>query len=107
MIPFPQHLEPTFVLIQAKGQDYGWLLGHLSVCLAHFIFTSALHFYLGLIQPLTFSLLTCECGHGLDASNMHLTHCPFRGQPITTHDAIQDVMYALVQKSGHALWREQ
>jgi hypothetical protein len=27
--------------------------------------TLALHFCLGLIQPSTFSLSTCECGHGL------------------------------------------
>jgi hypothetical protein len=31
MILFFQHLEPTFVLVQARGQGYGWLLGHLFV----------------------------------------------------------------------------
>jgi hypothetical protein len=107
MIPFPQHQELTFVLVWAKGQGYGWLLGHLSVCFAsHILFTLALHFRLDLIQPLTSSLLTCECGHGLDASSTHLTRCPFGGQWITTHDAIRDVMYALVWKSGHFVWRK-
>jgi hypothetical protein len=46
-------------------------------CIAHSTFTLALHFHLGLIQTLAFSLLTCECGHRLDASNMHLVHYPF------------------------------
>jgi hypothetical protein len=34
MTPFLQHLEPTFILVQARGQGYGWLLGHLFVLLA-------------------------------------------------------------------------
>jgi hypothetical protein len=38
---------------------------------------------------------------------MHLVHCPFGNQQIATHDAIQNVMYALVQKNGHVVWREQ
>ncbi len=29
---------------------------------------------------------------------MHLTHCSFGGQWIATHDAIRNVMYALVPK---------
>ncbi len=56
--------------------------------ITHSIFTSTLHFHLGLIQPLTFSLLMCECGHILDAFGMHLIHCLFEGQRIATHDAI-------------------
>jgi len=36
---------------------------------------------------------------------MHLTRCPFEGQQITTHDTIKNIMYALVQKSGHFVWR--
>jgi hypothetical protein len=75
--------------------------------IAHSIFTSTLHFHLGLIWPSTFTLLMCECGHELDASNMHLVCCLFRGQWITTHDVIRNVMYTFVQKCGHAIWREQ
>jgi hypothetical protein len=56
--------------------------------IAQFTFTSALCFCLGLIQPSTFSLLKCDCGHRLDTSNMHLVHCLFKGQRITTHGAI-------------------
>jgi hypothetical protein len=37
---------------------------------------------------------------------MHLACCSFGRQQIATHDAIQDIMYALVCKSGHAVWRE-
>jgi hypothetical protein len=33
-------------------------------------------------------------GHGLDAFGMHLACCLFRGQRITTHNAIRDIMYA-------------
>jgi hypothetical protein len=29
MTPFPEHLEPAFILVWARGQGYGWLLGHL------------------------------------------------------------------------------
>jgi len=50
-----------------------------SFCITHFIFTSALHFHLNLIQPSTSSLLTCECGHKLDAFGTHLIHCMFGG----------------------------
>ncbi len=51
-----------------------------------------------MIQFSTFSFLTCECGHGLDAFGTHLAGCLFRGQRITTHDAIRDMMYALTTK---------
>ncbi len=75
-----------------------WLVTKPSIysfCIAHSTFTAMFCFCLGLIQPLTFSLLMCECERELDASNAHLTCCPFGGQQIATHDAIQDVMYAL------------
>ncbi len=52
-----------------------WLVVRPSIrlfCIAHFIFISVLHFYFGLIQPLTFSFLTCECGHKLDTFGTHL-----------------------------------
>jgi hypothetical protein len=39
-------------------------------------------------QPLTSSLLMCECGHGLDVFGMHLVCHPFGGQWIVTHDTI-------------------
>jgi len=29
-----------------------------------------------------------------------------RGQHIVTHDAIIDIMYALVKKSGHIVWKK-
>jgi len=32
MIPFPQHLKLTFIFVRAREQNYGWLLGHLSIC---------------------------------------------------------------------------
>jgi hypothetical protein len=59
-----------------------WLIVKPSIYsfrIAHFIFTLALFFHLGLIQPLTFSLFMCECGHGLDTFGMHLTCCLFKG----------------------------
>jgi hypothetical protein len=65
--------------------------------IAHSTFTSTLPFHFGLIQHLACSLLTCECGHELDASSMHLTCYLFKGQWITTHDAIWNVMYAFAQ----------
>jgi hypothetical protein len=49
----------------------------------------------------------CDCGHGLNASGMHLARCPFGGQQIATHDAIKNIIYALVWKCGHVVWREQ
>jgi hypothetical protein len=87
-----------------------WLVVRPSIhlfCITHFIFTLALCFCLNLIQPLAFSLLTCECGQRFDAYDMHLAHCPFGGQRIATHDAIQNVMYTLAQESGHVVWRER
>jgi hypothetical protein len=42
----------------------------------------------------------------LDTFGTHLVPCPFEGQQIATYDTIQDVMYALVQKSGHTVWKE-
>jgi len=59
-----------------------WLVVKPSICLfriAHFMFALTLCFCLGLIQPSTSSLLACECGHGLDASGMHLVRCLFEG----------------------------
>ncbi len=47
--------------------------------IAHVTFISVMRFHLGLIQPLASNLFMCECGHGLDTFNMHLTHCPFSG----------------------------
>jgi hypothetical protein len=77
-----------------------------SSCIAHFTFTSVLRFYFSLIQPLASSLFMCGCRHGLDASGMNLTRCPYGGQQITTHDAIRDIMYAFVKKIGHIVWKE-
>ncbi len=76
-----------------------WLFATPSIHLfyiAHSIFTSSLCFCLGQIQPSTSSFFTCECGHKLYTSCMHLACCPFEGQQITTHDAIQNVMYAFI-----------
>jgi hypothetical protein len=67
-----------------------------SFCIAHFIFTLTLCFHLGLIQPLTFNLLMCECKHRLDTSSMHLT----------MHDIIRNVTYVLAWGNGHIVWRE-
>jgi hypothetical protein len=50
--------------------------------IARSTFTSTLHFHLSLIQPLTFSFLTCDYGHGLDTFDMHIVCCPF-GQWMT------------------------
>jgi hypothetical protein len=58
-----------------------WLVVRPSIyllCIANFIFTSTLHFCLGLIQPSAFSFFTCECGHRLDAFGTHLIHCPLK-----------------------------
>ncbi len=65
-----------------------------------------LHFHLKLMQPLTFYFLTCERGHKLNAFGMHLTCCSFGDQQITTHDAIQNIMYAFIQENGHVVWKE-
>jgi len=66
-----------------------------SFCIAHSTSTLVLYFRFDLIQQSTSSFLTCECRHGLNAFNMHLTRCSFGGQWIATHDAIRNVMYAL------------
>jgi len=63
------------------GKGVGlWLVVRPSICsfrIAHFTFTSTLHFRLRLIQPLASSLITCECGHRLDAFGTDLVCCPF------------------------------
>ncbi len=46
-------------------------------CIGHYVFISVLCFRLHSIQPSTFSLFMCECGHKLNASNTHLDRCPF------------------------------
>jgi hypothetical protein len=59
-----------------------WLVTRPSIHsfrIAHCTLTSMLHFRLNLIQPLASSLLTCKCGHELDASSMHLVRCSFGG----------------------------
>ncbi len=75
-----------------SGKGSGlWLVVKPSICsfcITYFIFISMLHFCFGLIQPLASNFFTCECGHGLDASGMHLARCPFGCQQIATHDAI-------------------
>jgi hypothetical protein len=47
--------------------------------IAHFTFTLALHFCLGLIHPSASTIFMCECRHGLNASGTHLAHCLFGG----------------------------
>jgi hypothetical protein len=94
-----------------SGKGVGlWLIIRSSISsfhIAHFTFTLALHFRLGLIQPLKSNFFACECGHELDAFGTHLACYPFGGQQIATHDAIWDVMYALARKNGHNVWRER
>jgi hypothetical protein len=108
MIPSPQHLKLTFVLVWAKGQGLWLIIKPFihSFRITYSIFTLVLHFRFGLIQPSTSSFFTCECGHMLNASGMHFGRCSFGGQRITTHDVIRDVMYTLTQKSGHAIWKK-
>jgi hypothetical protein len=50
-----------------------------SFSITHSTWTSMLRFCFGLIQFSATSLFTCECGHGLNASRTHLSHCPFGG----------------------------
>jgi hypothetical protein len=86
-----------------------WLIVRSSIHsfrIAHSTFILVLHFCFNLIRPSPSSLFTCECEHELDASNMHLTRCPFEGQWMTTHDTIQDVMYAFTQENGHDVWKK-
>jgi hypothetical protein len=59
-----------------------------SVRITHFTYFSTLPFHFGLIQPSTYSIVTCECDHGLDTSGTHLARCVFGGQRIATHDVI-------------------
>jgi len=47
-----------------------------------------------------------ECGHGLNAFGTHATSCMFGGQWITTHEAIGNILYALIWENGHNVWRE-
>jgi hypothetical protein len=75
--------------------------------ITHYTFSLALRFHLGLIQPSTFNLFTCEFGHGLDTFGTHLVCCSFGGQRITTHDVIWDIMCAFAQKNGHVIWGQQ
>jgi hypothetical protein len=56
--------------------------------IAHFTFTSKLHFCFNLIQPSAFNFFMCESEHGLDAFGTHLACCLFGGQWIATHDVI-------------------
>jgi len=80
-----------------------WFIVKPFICsfyITHFIFSSMLHFCFNLIQPSTSSLFTYECGHGLDAFGMHLTHCLFGGQQIATHDAIRNACMSLLEKMG-------
>jgi hypothetical protein len=84
------------------------LIAKPSICsfhITHFIFTSMLCCYCGLIQPLTFNLFTCECEHGLNTFGTH-PRCPFGGQHITTHDTIRNFMYVIIWESGHDVWKE-
>jgi len=78
-----------------------WLIIRSSIHLffiTHYTFTLTLHFQLDMTQPSTFSLLMCECGHGLNTFGTHLACCPFEGEWITTHDVIRNVMYASLEK---------
>ncbi len=53
-----------------------WLIVKPSISLfhiAHSTFISTLCFHFNLIEPSTLNLLMCECGHKLDAFDMHLT----------------------------------
>jgi len=85
-----------------------WLIAKSSIYsfhIAHSTFTSMLCCHCGLIQPSTFNLFTCECGHGWNTSGTHL-RCPFGDQQITTHDTIRNFMYIIVWESGHNVWKE-
>ncbi len=75
-------LHPKLAFLFGKGVRL-WLIVRPSICsfcIAHFTFISTLHFCFGLIYSLAFSLFMCECEHGLNATAMHLTCCPFGGQ---------------------------
>jgi hypothetical protein len=117
---FRSILEDDFISLTSKVciHSYSgkgtklWLVARSSICsfwIAHSTFILVLRFHLGLIHLLTFSLLTCvtcESGHELDAFGIHLACCFFGGQWIVTHDAIWNIMYAFVFKSGHDVWKK-
>jgi hypothetical protein len=88
------------------GKGVGlWLIAKpytRSFHIAHFTLTSTLCFCFGFIQPLASNFLTCECAHVWQT----LVCCSFGGQWITTYDTIQDVMYLLIWKRGHVVWKE-
>jgi len=92
MTPFSSSSRAHICFCSSKEAGL-WLIAKPSFHIAHFTFTPTLRFCLDFIQPSASSLFTCECGHGLNASNTHLTSCVFRGQWITTHDAIKIIMY--------------
>ncbi len=75
-----------------------------SFCITHFTLTLALCFHLGLIQPSTFNLLMCECGHGLDTSSTHLIRYLFGNERIAMHDTIQNVIYVFTWENEHVVW---
>jgi hypothetical protein len=105
MTPFLQHLEPAFIFVQVRGLGLRLVVkpSIYLFCITHSFFISTLHFCLNFIQPSASNIFTCDCGHELDVSNIHLVRCPFGGQRIATHDAIQNVMYAFIQKHGHVV----
>jgi len=99
MTSFPQYPRFAFILVQARGQRYHWLLSHL---FAHFASHTLLSpqccvFVSVLIQPFASSPLTYKCGHKLHTSDTHLTHYPFKDQQIITHNTTPskrvDMMY--------------
>jgi hypothetical protein len=97
-------------ICSCSGKGVGiWLVVRPSIHsfrIAHSTFISTMHFCLNLIKLLASSIFMCECGHRLNGSSTHLTHWPFGGQQIATHDTIKDIMYAFVWKSEHIVWRE-
>jgi hypothetical protein len=102
MAPF--FSSSTTHIYSCLGKEVGlWLIVRWyihSFHITHFTFTSTLCFCLSLIQPSASSFFTCECGHGLNTSNTHLTSCLFRGQRIATHDAIKKSCMPLFEKVG-------
>jgi hypothetical protein len=97
MIPFSSSSEAHIFFCLGKEVGLSLIVRPSihSFPIAHFTFTSMLHFCLSLFQPSTSSLFMCECGHELNASNTHLTSCLFGCHMIATHDAIKNIMYAL------------
>jgi hypothetical protein len=79
MIPFPQHPKLTFVLVQARGYGYGWLLSHLFVCFTSYILLSLQHcifalFWFNLWHPI-FSHFVIRDMH-LSFESMAITGTP-------------------------------